>query len=171
MDEQKSIECLVDICTELKQLSGRIFMIMDNCSSHKVLGPIDVKIEMWVIHGINVIHIVNMWCCHPTLPHSSTSGPGHHYPGEGEIPCLVSQVAPTPLPPCNCEVQSKPSQGGQLPRWWRSRMKPPCMALSHPTVEASGTWQRFGLLSNLNTSPTTASELALCWRHGQQHQE
>ena len=70
MDEQKSIECLVDICTELKQLSGRIFMIMDNCSSHKVLGPIDVKIEMSVVHGRNVIHVDNMWCCHPTLPHS-----------------------------------------------------------------------------------------------------
>ena len=40
----------------------RIFMIMDNCSSHKVLWLDDVEIDTWVIHDINVVQVDGLWC-------------------------------------------------------------------------------------------------------------
>ena len=53
---------LTDIRKRFKSEGRRIFMIMDNCSSHKVLRPDDVEIVTSVIHDINVVQIDNLWC-------------------------------------------------------------------------------------------------------------
>ena len=62
---------LTKIRTEYKQKGRSIYMIMDNCPSHKILKPDDCDITACVIHDINVIRVDNLWCI--MLPPNATA--------------------------------------------------------------------------------------------------
>ena len=62
---------LTKVRTEYKQKGRSIYMIMDNCPSHKILKPDDCDITACVIHDINVIRVDNLWCI--MLPPNATA--------------------------------------------------------------------------------------------------
>ena len=62
---------LTDIRKEFKSCGRRVFMIMDNCSSHIVLQPDDCDVVASVIHDINVIQVDNLYCI--MLPANATA--------------------------------------------------------------------------------------------------
>ena len=58
---------LTDVRHEFKAAGRRVFMIMDNCSSHKVLLAEEAEVTTHVIHDINVVQVDNMWVIYPAL--------------------------------------------------------------------------------------------------------
>ena len=62
---------LTDVRKEFKAAGRRVFMIMDNCSSHKVLPADDASTVTSTIFDINVIQVDNLWVI--MLPPNATA--------------------------------------------------------------------------------------------------
>ena len=62
---------LTDVRHEFKAAGRRVFMIMDNCSSHKVLLAEEAEVTTHVIHDINVVQVDNLWVIY--LPRNATT--------------------------------------------------------------------------------------------------
>ena len=62
---------LTEIRTDFRVRGKRIFLLMDNCSSHRVLKPDDAEMHVSVMCDINVINVDNMWCI--MLPPNATA--------------------------------------------------------------------------------------------------
>ena len=62
---------LTEIRADFKASGKRIFLIMDNCSSHRVLQLEDTHMNVSMMHDIHVIQIDNMWCI--MLPPNATA--------------------------------------------------------------------------------------------------
>ena len=71
MTTQLSNAWLTDVRKEYKSAGRRIFMIMDNCPSHKVLKPDDAEVVTHVLYDINVIQVDNLYCV--MLPPNATA--------------------------------------------------------------------------------------------------
>ena len=62
---------LTDIRKEFKAEGRWIFMIMDNCPSHKITKPDDAEVVTQIMHDINVIQVDNLYCI--MLPPNATA--------------------------------------------------------------------------------------------------